>query len=150
MIGVWLGTGVGGALMHRPALYLGVSGLAGDLGHYLLHSVDVPPRRPARSPRQRRIAHRDRRTRPRRWWRSIAPRNSKKLAGTDVNDIKSGDLAEAIRKGDKSVETLVRSRATSIGTALSNLVDFLNPDMIVLGGGLLGGDAGALRSEIRK
>jgi glucokinase len=150
VIGVWLGTGVGGAIMIDRRMYLGASGLAGDLGHYLLHSVDVSseaPRkevldnvasRPAIAGQAATLVARHR-----------APR-LKKLAGTDVNDIKSGDLAEAIRKGDKAVETLVRSRANVIGAALSNLVDFLNPDMIVLGGGLPAAMPVLLRSEIRK
>jgi predicted NBD/HSP70 family sugar kinase len=35
------------------------------------------------------------------------------------------------------VEKLVRSRVSVVGTALSNLIDFINPDMVVLGGGLV-------------
>jgi predicted NBD/HSP70 family sugar kinase len=51
----------------------------------------------------------------------------RKFSGTDVNDIKAGDLAAAIRKGDTAIEKLMRSRANVLGTALSNLVDFINP-----------------------
>src|SRR5687768_16037592 len=40
-IGVWLGTGVGAALIIDGKLYLGATGIAGDLGNYMLHSVDV-------------------------------------------------------------------------------------------------------------
>jgi len=48
VIGVWIGTGVGGALVLDRKLFLGVSGRAGDLGNYLLHAVDVSQELPAR------------------------------------------------------------------------------------------------------
>jgi glucokinase len=57
--------------------------------------------------------------------------------GTDVTKITSTALADAIQRGDAEVEELVRNRAGMLGIVLSNLVDFLNPEMIVLGGGLV-------------
>ena len=63
--------------------------------------------------------------------------------------IKSGDLAKAIRNGDKAIEELVRSRARIVGIALSNLVDFINPDVIVLGGGMVEAMPALMREEIR-
>ena len=150
VIGVWLGTGVGGAFIADGRLHMGASGLAGDLGNYLLHSVDISadaPRkdvldsvasRPAIAGEAAILAAKHR-----------AP-SLKKFAGTDVTAIKAGDIADAIRNGDKAIETLVRSRANVIGTALSNMVDFLNPDTIVLGGGLSEAMPVLLRSEIRK
>jgi glucokinase len=72
------------------------------------------------------------------------------IAGTDVKDITSGNIAKAIRKGDKAVEKLVRSRAALMGAVLSNLVDFINPDHVVLGGGLVEALPQLLRREIGK
>jgi glucokinase len=57
--------------------------------------------------------------------------------GTDVKKITSTALADAIQRGDEDVEELVRNRARILGIILSNMVDFLNPQMIVLGGGLV-------------
>jgi glucokinase len=150
VIGVWLGTGVGGALILEGRPYLGAGGIAGDLGNYVLHTVDTDqdaPRkevldnvasRPAIAGDAAVLAAKQR-----------APR-LRKLIGTDVRDIKSGDLAEAIRQGDKDVERLVRSRAAMLGAALSNLVDFLNPEMVVIGGGLVSAMPQLLRREIGK
>jgi glucokinase len=81
--------------------------------------------------------------------RQRAPR-LKRLVGSDVNDIKSGHLAESIRRGDREVEKLVRSRAAVLGAALSNLVDFLNPEMVVMGGGLVVAMPQLLRGEIAR
>jgi len=150
VIGVWLGTGVGGALIIDGRLHTGACGLAGDIGNYLLHSVDVSPEaprknvldsvasRPAIAGEAATLAAKHR-----------APA-LRKLSGTDVTEIKAGDLAAAINNGDKAIEKLVRSRANLIGTALSNLVDFINPDTIVLGGGLAEAMPVLFRSEIRK
>ena len=137
VIGVWLGTGVGGALVLDRKLHIGVSGHAGDLGNYLLHAVDVSQELPRKEVLDN-VASRS----------AIAGDAAalaanhrapilQKHAGTDVRDIKAHALAKAIRQGDKAVKKLVSSRASVVGAALSNLVDFLNPDMIVLGGGLI-------------
>jgi glucokinase len=150
VIGVWLGTGVGGALVIDGRPYLGASGVAGDLGNYVLHAVDAgqdAPRKETLDSIVSRtaiagdaavLAARQR-----------APRLNRQ-AGTDVRDIKSGDIADAIRLGDKAVEKLVKSRAAALGAALSNLVDFLNPDMVVLGGGLVVAMPGLMKREIAK
>jgi glucokinase len=150
VIGVWIGTGVGGALIVDGHLHLGADGTAGDLGNYMLHAMDADKgaerkevldnvaSRPAIAGDAAVLAAKER-----------APR-LRKLAGTDVKDIKSGDLAKSIRAGDRDVEHLVRSRAGVLGTAISNLVDFLNPDMVVLGGGLVCAMPSLMRNEIAK
>ena len=150
IIGVWLGTGVGGALIIDGRLHLGASGIAGDIGNYLLHTsapgaeashgevLDNVASRHAIAGEAASLAAKHR-----------APK-LREDAGTDVSHIKAGDLAKAIRKGDKAIEKLVRSRARLIGTALSNLVDFLNPDTIVLGGGLAEAMPELIRHEVRK
>jgi glucokinase len=149
VIGVWLGTGVGGAVIIDGRLHQGASGLAGDIGNYLLHA-DVSREEPRKDVLDN-VASRTAIA------GDAAALAAKRFApalraqtGTDVRDIKSGDLADAIRKGDKAVEELVRSRAGVVGGALSNLVDFLNPDTLVLGGGLTEAMPVILRSEIRK
>jgi glucokinase len=150
VLGVWLGTGVGGAMVIDGKLHLGTSGVAGNLGNYVLHAVDA-----AQDAQRKDVLD------------NVASRSAiagdaavlaakerapklKKVAGTDVTEIKSGDIAESIRKGDKSVETLVRSRVAVVGTALSNMIDFINPDMVVLGGGLVEAMPDLIRREVEK
>jgi glucokinase len=150
VIGVWLGTGVGGALIIDGRLHLGATGSAGDIGNYLLHSVNISSEsarkdvldgvasRPAIAGEAAALAAKHR-----------APA-LRKNAGTDVDDIKAGDIARAIKDGDKAVERLVRSRADVVGAALSNLVDFINPDIVVLGGGIVEAMPDLVRSEVRR
>jgi glucokinase len=148
VIGVWLGTGVGGALVIDGRLYLGASGIAGDIGNYVLHAVDAA----LDAPRKETLDNIVSRTAIAGDAAVLAAKRRapslSRLAGTDVNDIKSGDIAEAIRLGDKAILKLVKSRAAVLGAALSNLVDFLNPDMVVLGGGLVVAMPVLLKREI--
>lgn len=149
VIGVWLGTGVGGAVIIDGRLHLGATGHAGDIGNYLLHAVDADE-----SPRKEVLDNVVSRTAIAGVAATLAAKRHapelRKVAGTDVTDIKAGDLADAIRRGDKKLEKLVRSRARVAGAALSNLVDFINPDMIVLGGGLVEAMPRLIRREIAK
>ena len=133
VIGVWVGTGLGGALILNRKLHIGVSGQAGDLGNYVLHAVDASQE----SPRKETLDNVASRTAIAGDAAALAavhraPRLEKSV-GTDVRDIKASALADSIQHGDLAVAKLIRSRAGVIGAALSNLVDFLNPDMIVLG-----------------
>jgi glucokinase len=57
--------------------------------------------------------------------------------GTDLADIRSGALAESIQAGDKVIEQIVRRAAVMIGRAAGDIVNLLNPDTIILGGGLV-------------
>lgn len=149
VIGVFLGTGVGGALIIDGRIHRGATGLAGDIGNYVLHAappaedsrrevLDMVASRPAIAGGAAALA-------AKRW----AP-NLRAATGTDVMDIKSNDIAEAIRRGDKAVERLVRSRVAVVGAAISNFVDFINPDMVLLGGGLVEAMPSLIRREVRR
>jgi glucokinase len=54
-----------------------------------------------------------------------------------LNDLRSGDLRKAIKRGDKFVERIVEEAAEYTGIAVANVINFLNPDVIVLGGGVI-------------
>jgi len=60
-----------------------------------------------------------------------------KNAGTDVAAIRSNILADSIKNGDRAVEDIIRQAARWIGVAVSNAVNLLGPDIVVLGGGLV-------------
>ena len=114
-------------------LYEGALGRAGDIGHYVLHAMgpgredtlDNAVSRTALAAEAAALAAKQQ-----------AP-SLLEAVGTDVQEIKGPDLARAIERGDAAVEEIVRSRLRLAGTAISNLVDFINPDVVVLGGGLV-------------
>jgi glucokinase len=59
------------------------------------------------------------------------------MLGDDLSDLRSGDLRKAIRRGDKFVDKIVEEASEYIGIAVANLMNILNPDVIVLGGGVI-------------
>jgi glucokinase len=150
IIGVFLGSGVGGALIIDGKLHLGIQGSAGDLGHYLIDPVaslagsgrrgflDEIGSRTALSSEAARLAAKQ--------WAPHLFEN----AGTDVCKIRSRQLAESIDHGDKSIEDLVRSRMRTVGIVVSNFVDFLNPDLVLLGGGLVESMPKLVRQEVQR
>lgn len=137
VIGVFIGTGVGGAVIIDGKLHYGATGDAGEIGHYL-----ISPMGPlAGSERQgvlddwisrTAIAGEAASFSAKQWAPALA-----KLAGTDAGLIRSGTLAKSIAGGDREIEAMIRCRARTAGIALSNLVDFLNPELVVLGGGMV-------------
>ena len=48
-----------------------------------------------------------------------------------------GPIRKAIRRGDKVVEKIVEEAAEYTGIAIGNLVNLLNPEVVVLGGGVI-------------
>jgi glucokinase len=58
-------------------------------------------------------------------------------AGTDLANIRSGVLAEAIQAGDVAIERIVERAARLIGWTIGDVVNLLAPDVVVLGGGLV-------------
>ncbi len=147
VIGIFIGTGIGGAIIIDGHLHLGAKGHAGNIGHYSTHSPpagEIPGNsilnevvsRPAIAAEAAMLASRHQ-----------AP-NFLKNVGTDVSKITSADLALAIAQGDKNIEQVIRNRSRLVGNALSNIVDFLNPEMIVLGGGLVEAMPALIRQEV--
>lgn len=57
--------------------------------------------------------------------------------GTDLAEIRSGSIAQAIEAGDVAIHSLVLEAAKTIGIAVVNIVHLLAPDRIILGGGLV-------------
>lgn len=136
VIAIFIGTGIGGAVAIDGKLHLGLSGEAGNIGHYLLHAFG-PLAGSERHGVLDDFASRlsiagTAATFAAKGW---APHLLESV-GTDVRKIRSAAFAEAIRSGDKAIDELVRSRMQIIGIVLSNFVDFLSPEMVVLGGGV--------------
>jgi glucokinase len=148
VIAIFIGTGIGGALMFDGKLYRGANGSAGDIGHYVLHAIDSSGEsrghdvlddiasRTAIAAEAVKLAAQNR-----------APHLLKSV-GSDIANVSSGALAKAIAQGDEEIEKLVRRRCHTLGIALSNVVDFLNPEMIVLGGGLTESLPNLVRDEV--
>lgn len=136
-VGIFPGTGVGGACVYQGTILSGGGVSCMEIGHTRISSgsrssgYDLPGTLEAEASRLSiaaevaKAAH-----------RGDAPFMAENT-GTDLADIRSGALADAIKGGDKAVERLVEEASESIGISVVNVIHLLCPDKIVLGGGLV-------------
>src|SRR5262245_152986 len=71
-------------------------------------------------------------------------------AGTDLANIRSGVLADAIQAGDRVIERIVQRAARMIGSVVGDVVNLLAPDVVVLGGGLVEAMPDLLVNEVEQ
>jgi glucokinase len=136
VLGVFFGTGVGGAAIVNGQMFHGASGLGGQVGATLAHSIGGAENLEShgildRIASKAAIAGAAIGMGAKQW----AP-NLFKEVGTDIALVSWGALSRARKAGDKEIDDLVRSRLRVVGIALSSIVNFMNPEMLVLGGGL--------------
>lgn len=137
MLGIFLGTGIGGGLIIDGELYRGFNGTAGELGHMVLQ-VGGPKCGCGNNGcfealASRTAIFRDIQQRVKEGQKTVLT----EWMGGDLSEVRSGDLRKAIRKGDKLVEKVVEDAAEFTGIAVSNLINLFNPQVVVLGGGVI-------------
>ena len=136
VIGMTIGTGIGGGLILDGKLYHGSSDGAGEIGHT---TIDPTGRRckcgnygcleayasgPAIAERAREELEVD---------------GDSILLGMvegDVSRITAQTVFEASKRGDPVATEVVRDTAHFLGVGLSNLINISNPDMVVIAGGV--------------
>lgn len=147
VLGIFMGTGIGGALILNGQLYRGGSGSAGEVGH-----ITVDPWGPTCGCGRRgclealagRLAISSEAA------IAVARQKAPNLAtkvGSDLREIKSGSLAKAISEGDKAIAEIIRQKARLVGATMANLLCVLNPEMVVLGGGVVEAMPGLILRE---
>ena len=136
-VGIFPGTGIGGGCVYEDRILQSNNGSCMEIGH-----IQVVPEGPlcgcGRVGCLEAVASRlaISSAAAQAAYRGHAPK-LRELAGTDLSNIRSSALAEAIQQGDRVIEEIVRRAAEFIGVAASTLVNLLAPDVVVLGGGLV-------------
>lgn len=139
MVGIFLGTGVGGGIIIDGKLFSGFNRTAGEIGHMVL--VVGGPKcgcgnrgcfeaLASRSSIFRRIEEEIKQGSKSVLTDMLGP-------GESYRDLKSGDLRKAIRKGDKLVEKIIEDAAEYTGIAVANIMNVLGPEVVVIGGGVI-------------
>jgi glucokinase len=137
VIGIFLGTGIGGGIILDGKLFSGFTGTAGEIGHMVLE-VGGPKCNCGNQGCFEALASRT--AIFRKLTEAVASGKKTILTdslGPDLKDLRSGDLRKAIKKGDKLVETIIEEAAEYTGIAVANLINLLNPQVVVLGGGVI-------------
>jgi glucokinase len=148
MVGIFVGTGIGGGLVVNGDLYSGYGHTAGEIGHMVLE-VNGPKCGCGNKGCFEAVASRTA------IFQQIKAgiKDGQKtilteMLGNDLEDLRSGDLRKAIRRGDKFVDRIIEGASEYIGIATANLINILNPEVVVLGGGVIEALADEMMSVI--
>ncbi len=136
MVGIFPGTGIGGALILNGKLHTGARGSASEVGHMVL-MADGPlcpcgRRGCAEALASRTAIERDLRA---------AMRFGRETVLSEIvgkgERIRSGALAKAARAGDALVLETLGQAGHYLGLLTASLVNMIDPEVIVFGGGLI-------------
>ena len=137
MAGIFVGTGIGAGLMLDGKIYSGFNHAAGEIGHMIME-VGGPRCGCGNKGCFEALAGRQALFRK---IQTLVKSGEKtiltEMLGPGLEDMRSGDLRKAIRRGDKLVERVVEEAAEYIGIACANVINLFNPEVIVLGGGVI-------------
>jgi glucokinase len=154
VIGMTLGTGIGGGIILEGKLYHGASDSAGEIGHTTIDStgrrckcgnygcLEAYASGPAIAERAREALRGD---------ESESVLLS--MVGGDAKKITAQIVYEASKRGDIVAREVVRETARFLGAGVSNLLNIFNPDIVVLAGGVTqAGDElfKPLRAEVKR
>jgi len=137
VLGVWLGTGVGGSLILGGRPYRGATGLGGEFGHLLVQpggamcgcgrrgcvEAYAGRRMMGLAAEAERAAGRD---------SVLFSIMAKKGKATPTSSV----WGAAIEKGDKVATELMDAAVEKLGIAIGSAVNLLDPDLVLLGGGM--------------
>jgi glucokinase len=133
-----IGTGIGGGLVLGDQLYRGSSGAAAELGHVVIEQNG--PRCQGNCPNRGCVEALASGTALGREGREAAERNPDSALGrllADSAEIDGRAVTDAALDGDAVARDTVALIGRRIGVALSSLANIFEPDLFVLGGGVM-------------
>jgi glucokinase len=153
VIGITIGTGIGGGLILDGRLFHGASDVAGEIGHTTIDStgrrcncgnygcLEAYASGPAIAERAREALA------------GGEPSILLKMVDDDLGQITAQLVYDAAKKDDDVARQVVRETANFLGAGVANLLNIFNPDVVVIAGGVT--QAGAplfepLRAEVRR
>lgn len=136
VIGMTLGTGIGGGIAIDGRLYLGIDGTAGEVGH-----MTIDPYGPrcgcgnrgcletfASGPSITAMA-----------LRVVAQGMTTQigaLVNYDLNKVTPGVIARAAEQGDTIAREILQRAGSCLGIGIANLITIFSPERVVIGGGM--------------
>jgi glucokinase len=153
VIGITIGTGIGGGIIIDGRLFHGASDVAGELGHTTIDStgrrckcgnygcLEAYASGPAIADRAR---------------EALAGAEASiltEMVGGQLDLITAAVVYEAAQRNDDLAREVVRETARFLGAGIANMLNMLNPNIVVVMGGVTqAGDAlmDPLRAEVRR
>lgn len=138
LIGLFVGTGLGGGIVWNGEMIRGENRMAAEVGHMI---VQVGGRRCGCGHQGCLEAYVSKTGMGRKFAYEIIHQGRSsiltKLTPNDYSNIKSSILLEAYQKKDPLVVETLHEAMTYLGIGIANLITLLGPERIVLGGGVL-------------
>lgn len=148
-----LGTGVGGAIILNGKIWSGHHGVGGEIGHMILVSDGEPCSCGNRGCLERYCSA----TAVIRMAREEVDKTPDSLilknAGGDKANINAKIVIDAAREGDPAAVKVFSAYVSYLGQAIANIVNFIDPEVVALGGGVSKSGAfllDAVRAEVPK
>ncbi|WP_431798844.1 ROK family glucokinase [Halobacillus andaensis] len=132
LIAVTLGTGVGGGIIANGDILNGANGTAAEIGHMTMKTAGGAPCNCGRSGCLETETSATAIVRKAK--EALGHHSSSQLA--DLSSITAKDVFEAANNGDETAAKVLDEVIDTLGLALANLTVTINPDKIVLGGGV--------------
>jgi glucokinase len=130
-----VGTGIGAGLLSGGRLILGQADIAGAVGWFGLNP-DFEPAYAAMGCFEAEASGSSVGRKARELLAAGRPSLLRELAGGRLEDITAETVAEAARRKDPLALEIVTEAVRYIGMGVANIVSLLNPEVVVLGGGL--------------
>lgn len=137
VLGVFPGTGIGGGLVINGKIYRGFTGNAGEFGHMTIQ-LEGPRCGCGQLGHVEGMASRTAMAKEAAGL--IGGGNIQgKLAefGTDIKNLSSKFFAQALKEENKLVMEIIDRAADHLGVAIAGSVNLLDPELVVIGGGLV-------------
>ncbi len=138
---MFVGTGIGSGIVQNGRLYAGLTGTAGEVGHMTIQAggricpcgsrgcLEAYASRTAITKAIMAEIHHGR--------TSVLAEEAELQLKEGETIIRSGLLASALNRGDALVNEIVTEAADFLGYGLASVMNFYNPECIILGGGVI-------------
>jgi glucokinase len=138
---LFVGTGIGSGIVQNGRLYAGLTGTAGEVGHMTIQAdgrlcpcgsrgcLEAYASRTAMTKAIMGEIHHGR--------ESVLARDAEFQLKEGETIIRSGLLANALKQGDALVTEIITDSADFLGYGLASVMNFYNPECIILGGGVI-------------
>lgn len=137
IVGIFVGTGIGGGIIMNGELFHGASKTAGEIGHIIVQ--EGGPR--CGCGNRGCLEAFASRTAMTKTFKKAIKKGKKsvlsKLTDGDLSTIRSSVLAKAVNSNDKLTLKVFKKTTKYLGVGIGSIVNFLNPEMIILGGGVV-------------
>jgi len=133
LLGVWIGTGIGGGLILGGRLHRGGFATAGEIGHTICH----PDAQPACRRLEQLVSRHGISRRLRFLIEANHPSILTELTHGNLDAIGSAEIAQAYARRDELTVRVVDAACELIGVTIANACTLLSLERVVLGGGIV-------------